>query len=163
MIKLIRLDERLIHGQVAIKWSRHTGVNRIVVIDDKAASNEIIQKSLMMAAPNTAKVAIKNVSDGIKLLNDTRCEAMKILVIVSQIEDLISVLKNVSGISLVNIGNYGRIAQKRPDVNRKTYRSNLYLYPEEEGLLREVLDFKIETVYQTVPDDSPEKLESILI
>ena len=29
MITLLRLDERLIHGQIAIKWSRHTGVDRI--------------------------------------------------------------------------------------------------------------------------------------
>ena len=53
MINHIRLDERLIHGQVAIKWSRHTGVNRIIVANDDAAKNPIIQKSLMMAAPST--------------------------------------------------------------------------------------------------------------
>ena len=47
MIKLVRLDERLIHGQVAIKWSRHTGVDRIVVANDEAAGNKIIQQSLM--------------------------------------------------------------------------------------------------------------------
>ena len=32
MIKLFRIDERLIHGQIAIKWSRHTGVDSIVVL-----------------------------------------------------------------------------------------------------------------------------------
>lgn len=88
MIKLLRLDERLIHGQVAIKWSRHTSVNRIVVIDDDAANNPIIQKSLMMAAPNTVKVAIKGIEAGIKLLNDPRCEEMKILVVTGNLENL---------------------------------------------------------------------------
>ena len=34
MIKLFRIDERLIHGQIAIKWSRHTGVDSIVVAND---------------------------------------------------------------------------------------------------------------------------------
>lgn len=58
MIKSIRLDERLIHGQVATKWSRVLGVNRIIVANDEAASNEVMQKSLMMAAPSTCKVAI---------------------------------------------------------------------------------------------------------
>ena len=53
MITLLRLDERLIHGQIAIKWSRHTGVDHIVVISDNAAANPIIQKSLMMAARST--------------------------------------------------------------------------------------------------------------
>ena len=51
MIKMFRIDERLIHGQIAIKWSRHTGVDHIVVGNDAAANSPIIQKSLKMAAP----------------------------------------------------------------------------------------------------------------
>ena len=43
MIKLFRIDERLIHGQIAIKWSRHTGVDSIVVANDHAAANVIIK------------------------------------------------------------------------------------------------------------------------
>lgn len=61
MIRLIRLDERMIHGQIAIKWSRHTGVNRIIVANDEAASNDIVKKSLLMAAPSTCKTAIRSV------------------------------------------------------------------------------------------------------
>ena len=67
MIKLLRLDERMIHGQVAIKWSRHLSVDRIVVANDGAASNPIIQKSLMMAEPSTCKVAIKSVFSKLRI------------------------------------------------------------------------------------------------
>ena len=45
MIKLFRIDERLIHGQIAIKWSRHTGVDSIVVANDHAAENVMIQNN----------------------------------------------------------------------------------------------------------------------
>ena len=61
MIKWVRLDERMIHGQVATKWSRTLGVDRIVVADDTAAASDIMQKSLMMAAPTTCKTAIVTV------------------------------------------------------------------------------------------------------
>ena len=37
MVKLLRLDERLIHGQIAIKWSRHLSVNRILVLNDEGS------------------------------------------------------------------------------------------------------------------------------
>ena len=43
MIKLFRIDERLIHGQIAIKWSRHTGVDSIVVANNNAAANTMIR------------------------------------------------------------------------------------------------------------------------
>ena len=68
MIKLFRIDERLIHGQIAIKWSRHTGVDSIVVANNNAAANTMIQKSLKMAAPPGIKTVIKSIDDAIKTL-----------------------------------------------------------------------------------------------
>lgn len=162
MIKLIRLDERMIHGQVAIKWSRHTGVDRIIVANDDAANNPIIQKSLMMAAPATAKVAIKTIEDAIKLLNDPRAESLKIFVIVANPQDLVQVLESVKDIPLINIGNYGRIAPKNGDAVRTTYGRNLYAYPEEVEIFKKVISFGIECVYQTTPEDNPESLSKVL-
>ena len=83
MIKLFRIDERLIHGQIAIKWSRHTGVDSIVVANNNAAANTMIQKSLKMAAPPGIKTVIKSIDDAIKTLNDPRCEPLKVLVLVN--------------------------------------------------------------------------------
>lgn len=162
MIKLVRLDERLIHGQVAIKWSRHTGVDRIIVANDEAAASPIIQKSLMMAAPSTCKVAIKSVEDSIKLMNDPRAESLKILTIVSNPADLNKVLANVKNIPLVNVGNYGRIAPKHGNEVRKTYGSNLYAYDDEVELFKEAIGYGVEIVYQTTPEDAPEKLSKVL-
>lgn len=163
MIKLLRLDERLIHGQIAIKWSRHTGVDRIVVVNDEAANSQIIQRSLMMAAPATVKVAIKSVNAGIKLLQDSRCKNLKILVIVSNPNDLLSIVQNVKDIQTINIGNYGRIAPKQGNESRKTYRANLYAYDSEVKVLEEVIETGIECVYQTTPEDNPEKLRNVLV
>ncbi len=162
MIKLIRLDERMIHGQVAIKWSRHTGVDRIIVANDAAASNPIVQKSLMMAAPPTAKVAIKSVQDAITLLQNPKAANHSILLIVASPEDLLEMVKNVKDIPLINVGNYGRIAPKQGDEPRKTYASNLYAYPSEVEIFKEILAAGIETVYQTTPEDIPEKLNKVL-
>ena len=81
MIKWVRLDERMIHGQVATKWSQLLGVNRIIVADDQAASNEIIKKSLLMAAPANCKTAIVSVEKAIALCNDPRAEALSILLL----------------------------------------------------------------------------------
>ena len=83
MIKWVRLDERMIHGQVATKWSRTLGVDRIVVADDTAAASDIMQKSLMMAAPATCKTASVTVDKAVSLCNDPRAAGLKILLIVS--------------------------------------------------------------------------------
>ena len=41
MIKLVRLDYRLLHGQVVFAWTGHTGAQRIIVVDDEAANDEL--------------------------------------------------------------------------------------------------------------------------
>ena len=41
MIKMLRIDDRLIHGQIAVVWSKELGVDRIVVANDKVAVNDV--------------------------------------------------------------------------------------------------------------------------
>ena len=162
MIKLVRLDERMIHGQVATKWSRLLQVNRIVVADDTAAASDVIQKSLMMAAPTTCKTAIVTVDKSIALCNDPRAESLSILLIVSTPENLLRVVKEVKGVPQVNVGNYGRIAPKHGDQMRKTYHRNLYAYDEEAAILKEVIATGIPCNMQTIPDDAPLDLAKVL-
>ena len=120
MIKWVRLDERMIHGQIATKWSRTLGVDRIVVADDTAAASDIMQKSLMMAAPATCKTAIVTVDKAVSLCNDPRAAGLKILLIVSTPENLLRVAKEVKDIPQINVGNYGRVAPKHGTEARKT-------------------------------------------
>ncbi|WP_102338239.1 PTS system mannose/fructose/N-acetylgalactosamine-transporter subunit IIB [Collinsella provencensis] len=162
MIVLARLDERLIHGQVAIKWSRLLNVDRIIVADDQAASSEIMQKSLMMAAPATVKVAIVPLERAIALCNDPRSEQLKILLVVSTPEALLRIAREIPGIPKLNIGNYGRVAPKRNGRDRKAYAANLYADEEEAGILHEVVQLGIPCVLQTIPDDTPRDLKGVL-
>jgi PTS system mannose-specific IIB component len=164
MIKLLRLDERLIHGQVATKWSRHTGVDRIMVANDEAASNEIVAKSLLMAAPPTCKTAIKSVDTTLRMMENPKAANHKILMICQTPDDLLKLLTNLKERpEVVQIGNYGRIAEKKADGSaRKTYGANLYLYPEEEETLKKVLDLGYDVIYQTIPEDPAESLKKLL-
>ena len=147
MIKWVRLDERMIHGQVATKWSRTLGVDRIVVADDTAAASDIMQKSLMMAAPATCKTAIVTVDKAVSLCNDPRAAGLKILLIVSTPENLLRVAKEVKDIPQINVGNYGRIAPK---------------HGTEAEVLRQVMATGIPCNVQTIPDDVPQELSKVL-
>ena len=146
MIKLFRIDERLIHGQIAIKWSRHTGVDHIVVANDSAG----------------IKTAIKTVDDSIKLLNDPRCEGLKILVLVNCPSDALKVVKAVSGIPYINVGNYGRVAPEKPGKPRKAYGNNIYCDDDEIQEFRELLATGLKCEYQTTPEEPVEDLAKVL-
>lgn len=161
MIKLFRLDERLIHGQIAIKWSRHTGVDHIVVANDAAASSSLIQKSLKMAAPAGIKTAIKSMEDSITLLNDPRCEAMKILVLVNNPKDALEIVTHVKDIPFINVGNYGRVAPEKKDMPRKAYGNNIYCDEIEVEEFKALVNTGLKCIYQTTPEEPAEDVSKL--
>jgi len=55
MIKMLRIDERLIHGQIVVDWSRYLGVNAIIVGNDMAATNSVVEMTLRMALKSESK------------------------------------------------------------------------------------------------------------
>ena len=152
MISLFRIDERLIHGQIAIKWSRHTGVSHIVVANDAASESPLIQKTLRMAAPAGIKTAIKSVDDAIDLLNDDRCKNLKILVLVNSPSDAVKVVNSVSDIPYINVGNYGRIAPVKPNMPRKRYGNNIYCDDIEVEEFKQLVATGLKCIYQTTPE-----------
>lgn len=162
MIKQIRLDERLIHGQVAVKWSRILDVNRIIVADDEVASNGLMQKALMMAAPNDVKVAIVGVERAIELCRNPKADLLSILVIVSNPKALLAVATALPNAGGVNVGNYGRVAPQNDGLERRALGKNLYADDGEIALLRKVVDTGLPCVMQTVPEDVAQDLARVL-
>lgn len=161
MIVFFRIDERLIHGQIAIKWSKYTNAERIVVANDAAAASPIIQKSLKMAAPAGIKTAIKSVEDAIKLLNDPRGEKLKMLVLVNCPEDASEIAEHVKGIPYINIGNYGRIAPEKPGMPRKMYGANIFCDEIEVEHFKKLLDTGLKCIYQTTPEAPAEDISKV--
>ena len=51
MIKLIRCDDRLIHGQVIVRVISSFDINKIVIVDDFTASNEVLKSVFALATP----------------------------------------------------------------------------------------------------------------
>ena len=65
MIKLVRLDYRLLHGQVVFSWTGHVGAQRIIVVDDDAANDEMKKSALLLSKPAGVRVNIFTVDKAI--------------------------------------------------------------------------------------------------
>ena len=160
MIKMLRVDERLIHGQVAIAWSKVLAVTSIVVANDIAAKDDMMKMTLKMATPQDTKVAIKSVDDAIVLLNDPRCEKMSILIVVDCPQDALKIAKKDPNIPLINIGNSGRLSNQAGD--RKMLSDGLFVNREEVQVLKEIIATGIETEVRMVPERPKTSLASLL-
>lgn len=72
MIVQVRVDDRLIHGQVALVWTKELNASAILVANDGAAKNEVAQMTMKMAIPSGKKLLIRSIKDSINILTDPR-------------------------------------------------------------------------------------------
>lgn len=153
MIAMMRVDDRLIHGQVAVMWSKELQVSRIIVASDKIAANAIQVSALKMAAPAGVKAAILPLDKAAKILNDPRSENMRILVVSNDPEDLLNLLKKINEKPIVNIANYGRISGG-PLSEKKKISESVYLTNHDVAVVEAIHDWGDEIIHQPLPSDT---------
>jgi PTS system mannose-specific IIB component len=101
----IRIDERLIHGQVAIVWTNTVGANRIVIIDDGTVKDDIQKPLLKMACPAGVKLSILSVATAIKNLTANKYDGDKIFIVVKKPKALLELWDGGFHFKAVNVGN----------------------------------------------------------
>lgn len=104
MVELCRIDDRLLHGQVAVTWVGAVAPEAILIANDEAATNEMSKLALKMAKPAGVKLAIKTIDDAIALLNNPNAKKIKIFLITRTIQDTLKLVKSTDSIHRVNIG-----------------------------------------------------------
>src|SRR5665213_1603710 len=104
MIKLTRIDDRLVHGQVAFTWVPSLGADCLIVANDKIAKDEFLKMTLNLAKPASAKLLIKSLADTVIFLNDPRSQPLKILLLAISVKDASLLANEVSEIQSVNFG-----------------------------------------------------------
>ena len=111
-ILLTRIDNRLIHGQVATQWTSTIGANLILVANDNVASNQMRQKLMDMAAPQGVATRYFSVQKTIDVIHKAAAR-QHIFLIVENPEDALRLVKGGVPIKKLNIGNMHMSEGKR--------------------------------------------------
>lgn len=162
MITIVRLDERLIHGQIGVAWASRMGTDTVIVGNDKAASNPLSKQTLLAAAPRNNKTVVKTMEQAVNILNDPRCETKKIFVIVGNWDDLYMIATQVPGVTYLNIGNYGRMAPINSGLTRHAYSSDIFLDEIEVEKAKKIAALPLRCECQTIPENTPVPLAELL-
>lgn len=160
-IAALRVDDRLIHGQVAMTWTKQLRVQGIVVANDEAANDNTQKMALKMAVPAGIKVLIKPVDEAIRVLNHPKAADMRILVLTRTVSDALRIRKQLGGIAFLNVGNTGRF--DGIDISEKKLLSpTIMLTDSEMECLRELVEIDPETCMQQVPNDEQKLVKDVL-
>jgi len=159
MISLLRLDDRLVHGQVAVVWSQYLQIDAIVVANEKVANDPVQQMATKMAVSKDIKLAILKPEDAVNLLNNPKAEKMKILVVVDNVDDALTIAENVEGVKKINIGNYGQ-QQRKP--GKRALTREVFVEDSDVELFRKAIDKGFELEVQLTPNDTPVNIKNLI-
>lgn len=104
MIQLIRIDDRLLHGQVAYSWKSELNYNAIVIASDVAASDDVRKMAIKLCAPEGVKLAVRTVDGAAELLNNPKLDKMNVFVICANPEDVVRLTGKIKEKPIVNLG-----------------------------------------------------------
>jgi len=102
MIKHLRIDNRLIHGQVAVTWMNSIGAEAIIVVNDKVAADPLQKMALPLAARGN-KVLVFSHAEMQQYAKENPNETM--LVIAKNPDDALELINSGLEIEFVNVGN----------------------------------------------------------
>lgn len=148
MIKLLRVDHRLLHGQVAFSWTGSLAADCILIANDDVVTNDLRRSTIRLAKPTGVKLVIKSVEDSIKAIKDGQTDKYKLFIVVDCVDDAYRIAKEIDEITSINIGGV-----KAKEGARLVTKSVSFM-PDEEEKLRELIAMGKEVEMRLVPNDA---------
>lgn len=156
MIKLVRIDYRLLHGQVVFAWSKALGITRTIVVNDEAATDDFKKMSLNLSKPSGMKLNIFTVDELISKIPKVEQLSDNIMLIFGNTEETLKFCEAYSKIEEIN---YGGIPKKE---GSEQYSNAIHLTSAEVEDSKKLRDIGIKLYMQQVPTSKKEDLNSKL-
>lgn len=104
VIGLARIDDRLIHGQVATRWTKETNVKRIIVVSDEVAADTVRKTLLTQVAPPGVTAHVVDVAKMIRVYNNPKYAGERVMLLFTNPTDVERIVEGGVKITSVNIG-----------------------------------------------------------
>lgn len=154
-IVLVRIDDRMLHGQVVSTWLKDYGIEQVLIINDKAA-NDPIQKSVAgLAAPKDVKVHLFGVEQFIDILKKTPIKRKTMLIFTTS-TDVLKLIENGLEIKEVNVGGM------RYNESRKRLSKAVSVTSEEEEAFKKLIEKDIKVFIQMIPKSDETMMKNLL-
>lgn len=107
MISLIRADDRLVHGLVAVSWTNEVQPNILLVANDEAANDSMLQMTMKLGKPAGVTMTVKTIDDALSILQNPKYASRKIFVVTKNVKDAYKISQTINEVPGVNVGTAG--------------------------------------------------------
>src|SRR5574341_38308 len=155
MIVFIRIDDRLIHGQVVEGWVNFLKATCIVVADDAVASNALQRSIMELSVPQGLNVFVGRVEEICGLLRTTAFDSERVILLFSKPSDVLRALLSGLDCRALNIGGMHFVPGKRKLMNV------LAVDDADLKALKDIAAMGIKVDVQAVPTQRPLPLAKV--
>ncbi len=156
MIKLLRVDDRLLHGQVAFSWTRNLSATDIIIANDEVSKDEFQKMTLKLAKPRGVNLQILDLNAACELIKKHENSRNNIMVITNNLEDAKNIITNTTFIESLNIGGL----RERKDSKR--YTGSVTLTTDDVDICKNLMAIGIEIEIRQVPEERKILLQSLI-
>ena len=149
-----RIDNRLVHGQILSAWVPALRADALVVLDDEAAANELIQSAMEIAIPPGVSFAVASVDEAAKVLARLPRTA-KVIVLVRGVDDAARIAPGTGGLARWTLGNVHFAAGRLP------VSQAVFLSKDELATLERLEKSGVEVELKTLPRDASVPLAEV--
>lgn len=152
----VRIDTRLLHGQVATTWTKTIAPDRIIVVSDGVAHDDLRKTMIEQAAPPGVPANVVPISKMIEVTKDPRFGATKVMLLFENPQDLLAAIKGGVDIKKVNIGSMAH------SVGKVVVTNAVAMGADDVKAIEELKSFGVEFEVRKVPSDSSENIDAML-
>ena len=149
-ITAVRIDGRLIHGQVANLWTTKLGITRIMVVDDAVAENPIEKSGLKLATPPGVKLSILPVAKAAENILAGKYDTQKLLIVARKPDRLLQLVNLGVKLEHINVGNMSQTPETR------SITRSINVVDADVDVFKELDSKGIRLTAQMVPNDPEE-------
>ena len=155
-IAAVRIDTRLLDGQVATAWTKQIAPNRIIVVSDGVAHDELRKTMIEQAAPPGVPANVVPISKMVEVAKDPRFGATKAFLLFETPQDLLRCIEGGVDIKKANIGSMAH------SVGKVVVTNAIAMGEDDVKTLEELRAKGVELEARKVPSDSSEDIDAML-
>ncbi len=154
MITLLRVDHRLLHGQVAFSWTQYVGADCILIANDSVPGDELRKTTIKLAKPPSVKLVIKNINDSIEAIKSGVTDKYNLFIVVESVNDAWRIASAIDEIKSINLGGI------KAKEGSKNISKAINLLPTEIEQLQQLVGKGVEVEIRQVPNDRKQLLRN---
>ncbi len=147
MLTLVRVDDRLLHGQIICAWVPFVKADSLVVASDEAAGDTLISEIIESCGCKSLSVNVENIDDAVKCVKRTDKE--RVILIVGNLADAMRVYELGLRFSSINIGNIHH------EENGRRLTPSVIVNDEDVCIMDRLCSLGVRVEIQDVPASGP--------